>query len=149
MALGNLMPIGRFARSCRLSVKALRHYDELGLLEPAFVDPQSRYRYYTQEQARDAVMIGMLRSLDLPLETIRSLLEAEPGEVKQVVEREAARIEAEIASKRSALLSLRHLSTSGDLAPKRSYIPADAPGVVPQATVIVGLQPTMERFGST
>ena len=55
-----LMPIGRFARSCRLSVKALRHYDELGLLEPALVDPQSGYRYYERAQARQAVMIGIL-----------------------------------------------------------------------------------------
>jgi hypothetical protein len=34
-----LMPIGRFSKSCRLSIKALRHYDEQGLLRPAHVDP--------------------------------------------------------------------------------------------------------------
>ena len=117
MGFGNLMPIGRFARSCRLSVKALRHYDELGLLAPAYVDPQSRYRYYSEAQARDAVMIGMLRSLDLPLDTIRNLLAAEPKAVKSVVELEAKRIEAEIASKQAALLSLRHLSEAGNLSP--------------------------------
>lgn len=58
MVSRNLMPIGRFAPSCRLSVKALRHYDRLGLLKPAFVDPQSKYRYYSRDQARDAVMIS-------------------------------------------------------------------------------------------
>lgn len=110
------MPIGRFARSCRLSVKALRHYDELGLLAPAFVDPQSRYRYYSREQARDAVMIGMLRSLDLPLDAIRDLLRASPDELSALVDGESARIEAEIARKESALLSLRHLSHAGGLA---------------------------------
>jgi hypothetical protein len=67
----NFMPIGRFALSCRLSVKALRHYDKLGLLKPAFVDPQSKYRYYSREQARSAVMIGMLRSLSLPIPASR------------------------------------------------------------------------------
>ena len=43
--MDDLLPIGRFARATRLSVKALRHYDELGLLRPAFVDPSSGYRY--------------------------------------------------------------------------------------------------------
>jgi DNA-binding transcriptional MerR regulator len=39
-----LLPIGRFARLCRLSIKQLRHYDELGLLRPARIDPSSGYR---------------------------------------------------------------------------------------------------------
>jgi DNA-binding transcriptional MerR regulator len=113
----NLMPIGRFARSCRLSVKALRHYDELGLLEPAFVDPQSRYRYYSRDQARDAVMIGMLRSLELPLAVIRSALAAAPADLKTLIDAETARIEAEVAARERTLLSLRHLAKSGELVP--------------------------------
>ncbi|MEM7412324.1 MAG: MerR family transcriptional regulator [Myxococcota bacterium] len=111
------MPIGRFARSCRLSVKALRHYDELGLLAPAFVDPQSGYRYYAREQARDAVMISMLRSLDLPLAVIRRALAAEPTELKSLVDAEAARVEAELAAQQRALLSLRQIAKTGQLAP--------------------------------
>src|SRR5262249_23656105 len=62
-----LMSIGGFARLCRLSVKQLRHYDDLGLLRPAQVDPDSGYRYYRADQARDALSIGLLRSLDVPL----------------------------------------------------------------------------------
>jgi DNA-binding transcriptional MerR regulator len=113
----NLMPIGRFARSCRIGVKALRHYDELGLLSPAFVDPQSGYRYYTREQVRDAVMIGMLRRLDLPLAVIRRALAADPGELKSLVEGEAARVAGELAVRRRALLSLRQIARVGSLAP--------------------------------
>jgi hypothetical protein len=59
-----LMPIGGFARLCRLSVKRLRHYDDLGLLRPAWVDPDSGYRYYRADQAREALSIGLLRSPD-------------------------------------------------------------------------------------
>ena len=113
----NLMPIGRFARSCRLGVKALRHYDELGLLRPAFVDPQSGYRYYAREQARGAVMIGMLRSLDLPLAVIRRALESDPSELKALVDAEAARVESELLARRQALLSLRRIARTGSLAP--------------------------------
>ena len=39
-----LLPIGRFARVSGLTVKALRHYDEIGLLQPAYVDEESGYR---------------------------------------------------------------------------------------------------------
>jgi DNA-binding transcriptional MerR regulator len=113
----NWMPIGRFARSCRLSVKALRHYDELGLLAPARVDPQSGYRYYAQEQARAAVMIGMLRSLDLPLAVIQRALEADAGELKRIVDGESVRVEAELAARQRALLSLRQIARAGSLAP--------------------------------
>ena len=58
------MPIGRFSNACRLSIKALRHYDDVDLLKPAFIDPNNGYRYYSVEQGRDAVLIAMLRSLD-------------------------------------------------------------------------------------
>jgi DNA-binding transcriptional MerR regulator len=65
----DLLPIGRFAKATRLSVKALRHYDELGLLRPAFVDPSSGYRYYRPAQANQAEAIRILRSVEMPLGT--------------------------------------------------------------------------------
>ena len=69
-----LMPIGRFARASRLSVKSLRNYDESGLLRAAFVDPHSGYRYYRLEQLRAADTIRSLRALDLPLVQIAGIL---------------------------------------------------------------------------
>lgn len=116
MADRNLMPIGRFARSCRLGVKALRHYDELGLLKPAVVDPASGYRYYDRSQARDAVMIGMLRSLDLPLAVVKRALGAGRDELETIIADETGRIEAELAARERALLSLRHIAKRGRLA---------------------------------
>ena len=77
----NLIPIGRFSRMTRLSIKALRRHDELGLLAPAVVDPSSSYRYYTYSQANPAEAIRILRGLDMPLERIRELLESEDPEI--------------------------------------------------------------------
>src|ERR1043165_6350631 len=71
-----LLTIGRFARLCRLSVKQLRHYDELGLLTPARVDPHSGYRLYARAQARDALTIALLRDADVPLTAIASIVRA-------------------------------------------------------------------------
>ena len=65
----------------RLSVKALRHYDEQGLLSPAVVDPSSGYRYYRYSQANRAEAIRILRGLDMPIDQIREVLAAEDPEL--------------------------------------------------------------------
>ena len=113
----NLMPIGRFARAVRLSVKALRHYDEEGLLVPALVDRQTGYRYYARDQARDAVMIAMLRSLDLPLASIRAALGGSPRDLEAVLARETERVSRELEQRRRALRSLERIARAGTLAP--------------------------------
>jgi effector-binding domain-containing protein len=69
-----LMPIGRFARASRLSIKSLRNYDDTGLLPAAFVDSDSGYRYYRLEQLRRAETIRSLRALDVPLVQIAQIL---------------------------------------------------------------------------
>jgi DNA-binding transcriptional MerR regulator len=77
------MQIGRFAHLTGLTVKALRHYDELGLLRPAGVDPESGYRSYEPEQAERAETIRMLRQLEVPLDDIAKLLD---GDTQMLVE---------------------------------------------------------------
>jgi DNA-binding transcriptional MerR regulator len=71
------MQIGRFARLTGLTVRALRHYDELGLLRPAGVDPESGYRSYEPEQAERAETIRMLRQLEVPLDDIARVLDSD------------------------------------------------------------------------
>ena len=84
---GALLPIGSFARRCRLSVKALRHYDDLGLLRPARVDVATGYRYYDRRQAPAAIAIALLRSLDVALPAIRELLASDdPGALARVLD---------------------------------------------------------------
>lgn len=115
-----LMPIGRFARACRLTVKALRHYHELGLLRPAVVDRQTGYRYYTRAQARDAVVIAMLRSLDVPLPAIRALLAAgDAAAVQRLVAEQHTRLKRQVARTGTALRALERLMRAGDLLPHR------------------------------
>lgn len=75
-----LMPIGRFARATRLSIKSLRNYDESGLLPAAFVDQQSGYRYYRLEQFARAEAIRSLRMVNMPLSEIAETLDADDPE---------------------------------------------------------------------
>ncbi|MEM9692494.1 MAG: MerR family transcriptional regulator [Myxococcota bacterium] len=111
------MPIGRFSRSCRLSVKSLRYYAQIGLLVPAYIDPSTGYRYYVAEQARDAILIGMLRGLDVPVERVRQLLAAEAEERSALLARERDRLAAELKKKKLALDSIERLASHGDLLP--------------------------------
>ncbi|MEU5869623.1 MerR family DNA-binding transcriptional regulator [Nonomuraea sp. NPDC047529] len=108
-----LSPIGQFARLGRLSIKQLRHYAELGLLVPAYVDEHTGYRYYRHKQARDALSIGLLRSLAVPLAVIAQVLSDTPGVLQGVHER----LEAELAKRRSTLRAVSEV-TSGSLLPR-------------------------------
>ncbi|MEV6522456.1 MerR family transcriptional regulator [Longispora sp. NPDC051575] len=105
-----LVPIGGFARLCRLSVKQLRHYDRLGLLSPALVDPGTGYRYYRPDQARDALVIGLLRSLDVPLAAIGQVL---AGAATEALGRVRDDLESELARRRRGLATLERVLADG------------------------------------
>jgi DNA-binding transcriptional MerR regulator len=114
----NLVPIGRFSRLCRLTIPALRHYDELGLLRPAAVDADTGYRYYSHAQAWDAERIRVLRSVEMPLDEIRAVLcERDPVAVRARLEQHRHDLETRIAGYRDALAHLDHLiaEETGDM----------------------------------
>jgi effector-binding domain-containing protein len=114
----DLLPIGRFAKATRLSVKALRHYDELGLLRPAWVDPSSGYRYYRPAQANQAEAIRILRSVDMPLEEIGAVLADGGGEpAARRLRRHRARLEDRLAEHRRMLAFLERLLDKEDVMP--------------------------------
>ncbi|WP_106398790.1 MerR family transcriptional regulator [Actinocorallia populi] len=90
-----LVPIGMFSAMTRLSVRALRLYDELGLLRPTKVDASSGYRYYALGQAGEAESIRRLRALDMPIEEIRRVLAASPADVTALLSAHRQRLQAE------------------------------------------------------
>ena len=83
------MPIGEFAEASRLSQKALRLYGESGLLAPAWVDPDSGYRYYRPEQLQAATLIALLRRAGMALAEIRAFLREPTVERLEEYERRA------------------------------------------------------------
>jgi DNA-binding transcriptional MerR regulator len=102
----DLIPIGQFARASRLSQKALRLYGENGLLPPAWVDPDTGYRYYRLEQLRTATLIGLLRRAGMPLNAIRSFLRAPAPERLEEFERQ---ITADFAEQRRVLRYIQRI----------------------------------------
>lgn len=80
-----LLTIGAFARAARLTPKALRLYDELGLLPPAAVDPGSGYRFYESDQLEQARLIAQLRRIGMPLAEIGAVCRLEHAEAAEVI----------------------------------------------------------------
>ena len=68
--------IGEFSKIGSVSTKTLRYYDEIGLLHPAHVDTENRYRYYSEEQVDKILWISELKTYDLRLEQIKAILDS-------------------------------------------------------------------------
>lgn len=97
---GDMLTIGAFARASRLSPKALRLYDELGLLTPVRVDPHSGYRYYAPAQLERARLVAWLRRLGMPLARIREVCGLAPAAAARAVAAYWAQVETEVAARR-------------------------------------------------
>ncbi|UZI30212.1 MerR family DNA-binding transcriptional regulator [Streptomyces sp. VB1] len=111
---GELVTIGEFARLSRLSAKALRRYDELGLLRPALVDPVNGYRYYDPAQAEGARLVAWLRRIGMPLSRIGRVVALDAGAAAVEIRAYWARVEAETAARRDlAMYLVDHLSAEG------------------------------------
>ncbi|GLY90177.1 MerR family transcriptional regulator [Actinoallomurus iriomotensis] len=109
------LTIGAFARAARLSPKALRLYDELGLLRPARVDPVSGYRFYEPAQLERARLVAWLRRLGMPLARIRIVCELAPADAAREVAAYWARVEADTAARRDlAAFLIDQLQGRGD-----------------------------------
>ena len=89
-----MFKIGDFARIAQVTVKALRHYDELGLLRPAHVDALSGYRYYVAGQLARLNRILALKDLGFSLDEVAYLLDGDLS---------AARLRAMLAQKKAEL----------------------------------------------
>ena len=119
------LTVGDFSRITHLSVKTLRHYHEVGLLEPATVNPSTGYRYYSGEQIPTAQVIRRLRDLEMPVGEVKAVLDAPDATARNaLIAAHLGRLEAELAQTRAAVDSLRNLlrppeERARDRAPER------------------------------
>ncbi|HSS10611.1 MAG TPA: MerR family transcriptional regulator, partial [Acidimicrobiales bacterium] len=104
------LSIGDFSRMTYLSVKALRHYHDVGLLEPAQVDPTTGYRFYDAAQVPTAQVIRRFRDLGMPLEQVKAVLDA-PDVVSrnEVIVAHLRRMESQLQQTQTTVSSLRAL----------------------------------------
>jgi DNA-binding transcriptional MerR regulator/effector-binding domain-containing protein len=104
------LAIGDFSRMTHLSVKALRHYHDLGLLEPAEIDPSSGYRFYAPAQVQVAQVIRRFRDLGMSLDEIKAVLRAPDVPTRnQLIAAHLQRMESQLVQVQAMVGSLRSL----------------------------------------
>jgi DNA-binding transcriptional MerR regulator len=100
--------IGFFAAQTGLSVRALRLYDEVGLLKPATVTKHNHYRYYQPEQIKIAQQIKLYRQYDVSLEDIKTILE-NPHQTQITLQNHLKRLQQGVAKQQSLIGELELL----------------------------------------
>ena len=119
-----MFSIGEFARLVTVSVRTLRHYDEIGLLRPARVDPDTGYRGYSADQLGQLNRIVALKELGLSLNQVRLLLAGITlDELRGMLMLRRAQLEQELHAQQSQLLGVEA---------RLSYIERE--GAMPQTT---------------
>ncbi|MEU4237244.1 MerR family transcriptional regulator [Actinoplanes sp. NPDC026619] len=90
-----LLNIGAFASATGLTIPALRHYDEIGLLEPEQVDAGTGYRRYGRRQLDDARLVCGLRAVGVPIDEVRAVLGRPADQVRAVLDSHRERLAAQ------------------------------------------------------
>jgi len=108
--MGAQVSIGDFALMTSLSRKALRHYHDIGILEPDHVDPGTGYRFYDTSQVDHAHIIRRFRSLGMSIPDIKGLLSTDDaGARTEIITTHLEQMEAALAQTRDAVGALREL----------------------------------------
>jgi len=125
--VGTVLGIGDFSRMTHLSVKALRHYHDVGILEPAQVDRFTGYRSYDTTQVSTAQVIRRLRALQMPLDQIRSVLTApDLASRNREIAAHLERMERQLEETQASVAALRDLLEGSPVSPSVTFrrIPA-------------------------
>jgi DNA-binding transcriptional MerR regulator/effector-binding domain-containing protein len=116
--MATMLTIGDFSRMTHLSVKALRHYHDMGVLEPAAVDTFTGYRSYDTSQVGSAQVIRRLRDLGMPLDSIAAVLAAPDLEARnREIAAHLTRMERQLEQTQASVAALRALLTGPAVRP--------------------------------
>ena len=113
----HLLTIGAFAAATGLSIPALRHYDEIGLLKPAHVDTGTGYRRYAPPQIEQARLICGLRAVDLPIDEIRAVLGRPADDVRGALDIHRDRLVATVRELSQRVLAIDEFIRKGTTMP--------------------------------
>src|SRR5215510_2635246 len=103
-----MFSIGDFAKLGRVSVRILRHYDAIGLVTPAVVDPNSGYRFYTADQLRRLNRVIALKDLGFTLEQVQAILDdkVDVAELRGMLRLREAQLRAQMQADAAKLIAV-------------------------------------------
>jgi len=108
--MGAQVSIGDFAVMTSLSRKALRHYHDIGILEPAHIDSHTGYRFYDTSQVDHAHIIRRFRALGMSIPDIKALLSTEDAAARtEIITTHLEQMEVQLQETRDAVGALREL----------------------------------------
>jgi DNA-binding transcriptional MerR regulator len=136
------LSIGDFSRATHLSLKTLRYYHRIGLLEPASVDSRTGYRYYGVQQIPTAQVIRRFRDLGMPVEEVRTVLCATVDERARLIASHRQRLEEELARTSASLASLEELTKPAlEIAVTHRTVPATPAFAIRETVQLAALAP--------
>ncbi|MGH2940995.1 MAG: MerR family transcriptional regulator [Solirubrobacterales bacterium] len=138
------LSIGDFSRATLMSVKMLRHYHRIGLLEPADIDPDTSYRRYTADQIPTAQVIRRFRELQMPLGQIHDVLSApDPATRNTLIASHLDTLQDSLTQTQAAVASLQALldgeSGSRSLRVSRRSVEATPAAAITETVELGGL----------
>ena len=138
-----LLTIGDFSRMTHLSIKALRHYHEVGLFEPAEIDRDSGYRRYEAAQVPVAQVIRRFRDLGMPVDEVKAVLDAPDVETtNRVIVAHLERMEEQLAQTQATVASLRTV-----LDVPRAALPVEFRSVADTPALVIRQMVTAQEIG--
>ncbi|MBQ1031744.1 MerR family transcriptional regulator [Micromonospora parva] len=137
-----MFTIGDFARFGRVSVRMLRHYDSIGLLRPASVDPHSGYRFYRADQLRRLNRVIALKELGLTLEQVRAIVDdaVDVAELRGMLRLRRSQLAEQLAADTARLAAvearLRMIESEGRMTTQDVVLKEIAPVRVAELTAV-------------
>ncbi|MET7376983.1 MerR family transcriptional regulator [Micromonospora arida] len=137
-----MFTIGDFARLGRVSVRMLRHYDSIGLLRPASVDPHTGYRFYSADQLRRLNRVIALKELGLTLEQVRAIVDdaVDVAELRGMLRLRRSQLEEQLAADTARLAAvearLRMIESEGRMTTQDVVLKEIAPARVAELTAV-------------
>ncbi|MBG6104600.1 MerR family transcriptional regulator [Micromonospora vinacea] len=137
-----MFTIGDFARLGRVSVRMLRHYDSIGLLRPASVDPHTGYRSYRADQLRRLNRVIALKELGLTLEQVRAIVDdaVDVAELRGMLRLRRSQLAEQLAADTARLTAvearLRMIESEGRMTTQDVVLKEIAPVRVAELTAV-------------
>ncbi|MGC4760052.1 MerR family transcriptional regulator [Micromonospora trifolii] len=137
-----MFTIGDFARLGRVSVRMLRHYDSIGLLPPASVDPHTGYRFYRADQLRRLNRVIALKELGLTLEQVRAIVDdaVDVAELRGMLRLRRSQLAEQLAADTARLTAvearLRMIESEGRMTTQDVVLKEIAPVRVAELTAV-------------
>ncbi len=118
--MSEFLSIGKVSKQKNISIKSLRYYDEIGILKPAFVNKQTNYRYYTENQLFVLDAISLCLQLGIPLKDLHHYAKEDHLDLQKLLYDGKALAEEKILDIRGCLETLQNTLSKMEAAPQKS-----------------------------